>query len=484
MSEFSDTCRDFINKSNTNIYQIAKSTGLDRTTLNKMVQGKRLPSRAFVEKFADVLTVNNEEREELLQLFKMEKIGKEIYFCRQEVENLICNFQNLRHSFENTTYRRRMLIDRAGPKAGEKGEVTRLLTEVDILDAVQYVVSAACEAEPEPVIYMDAFPGQHCAMQQMIQEEKYRNRKITCCQFVNIYYRSGHQQGLQRNVKMLHTALSFAFAFRGNYEVRYFYKTMDEENPCEIWPHYLVTKSHVLLLSQDGRQGVLLENDQISREYLLRMCEKRKNSRNLFVFAGTEEDVLNNYQTYVVGKNLTLSFDSSLCTANLIDPDMLLEGESTSLVQEYAALCRTAYEESYFDKEYVRISSLGGLEEFAHTGRLPGVFGQFTEPFSPEKRAEALRRYGRSLEQRRNEYFLKEEISVPVCGLNFELYEPNRVFIYSAEEGLPFGCAYMEEPGIYVVLKDYFDSLLEDGRVYSIEESIRLFRNRVEKLLA
>lgn len=484
MSEFSDTCRDFINKSNTNIYQIAKSTGLDRTTLNKMVQGKRLPSRAFVEKFAGALTINNAEREALMQLFKMEKSGKEIYFCRQEVENLICNFQNLRLSFENTTYRRRVLVETSDRNADEKNEVLRLLTEVDILDAMQYMVITACEEEPEPLIYMDSFPGEHCAMQQMIQEEKHQNRKITCCQFVNIYYRSGHQQGLQRNVKMLHTALSFAFAFRGNYEVRYFYKTMEEENLCEIWPHYLITKRHVLLLSQDGTQGMLLENQQISREYLLRMCEKRKKSRNLFVFAGSEEDILDHYEKYVVGKNLIVSFDSSLCIANLIYQADLSEEESLPLVQKYAALCRRAYENSVFDEEYIRISSFGGLEEFARTGRLPGVFGQFQEPLSTAKRAEVLRRYLRSMEQRRNEYLLKEEISVPVCGLNFELYEPSRVFIYSAEEGLPFGCAYIEEPGIYVVLKDYFDSLIEDEKVYSIEESIRLFQDRVEKLLA
>ena len=75
MSEFSEKCKKYIQRSDTNVYQIAKKSGLDRTTLQKMVQGKRLPGKQFLETMCQYLIMNNTEKEELMRLYYIEKIG-------------------------------------------------------------------------------------------------------------------------------------------------------------------------------------------------------------------------------------------------------------------------------------------------------------------------------------------------------------------------------------------------------------------------
>mgnify|MGYP000341000041 FL=1 len=48
MSDFSEKCRQYIEDTGTNIYQLSKISGLDRTSLQRMVTGKRLPGPEFI----------------------------------------------------------------------------------------------------------------------------------------------------------------------------------------------------------------------------------------------------------------------------------------------------------------------------------------------------------------------------------------------------------------------------------------------------
>lgn len=89
MSEFSDKCREYIEKSQTNVYQMSKKSGLDRTTLQKMVQGKRLPGKQFLETMCEYLILNQSEKEQLMRLYSIEKMGRNAYECRQEVRQLL-----------------------------------------------------------------------------------------------------------------------------------------------------------------------------------------------------------------------------------------------------------------------------------------------------------------------------------------------------------------------------------------------------------
>ena len=52
MSEFSDKLSEYIVKSGSNVYQLAKEASLDRTTLQKTAKGQRLPSLDYIGEYA------------------------------------------------------------------------------------------------------------------------------------------------------------------------------------------------------------------------------------------------------------------------------------------------------------------------------------------------------------------------------------------------------------------------------------------------
>lgn len=43
MSDFSDKCREYLKDTGENVYHLSASSGLDRTSLQRMITGKRLP---------------------------------------------------------------------------------------------------------------------------------------------------------------------------------------------------------------------------------------------------------------------------------------------------------------------------------------------------------------------------------------------------------------------------------------------------------
>ena len=91
MSTFSECCRQLLSESESSVYEISKESGLDRTSIQRMITGKRMPSIQFVEKFCDHLRITPIERAELLELYRIEKIGKELYQNRMYIKNMIEN---------------------------------------------------------------------------------------------------------------------------------------------------------------------------------------------------------------------------------------------------------------------------------------------------------------------------------------------------------------------------------------------------------
>ena len=75
MSEFSDKLSEYIVKSGSNVYQLAKEASLDRTTLQKTAKGQRLPSLDYIREICQYIKISSNQEEELVRLYKIEKLG-------------------------------------------------------------------------------------------------------------------------------------------------------------------------------------------------------------------------------------------------------------------------------------------------------------------------------------------------------------------------------------------------------------------------
>lgn len=94
MSKFSEKCKQLLSENGSNVYRISKSASLERTALQRMVTGKRLPSQDIVKSFCQALRISFSEEQELMELYKMELIGLSAY------KNQKCIFRLFEHLTE------------------------------------------------------------------------------------------------------------------------------------------------------------------------------------------------------------------------------------------------------------------------------------------------------------------------------------------------------------------------------------------------
>ena len=100
MSKFSDKCKELLTESGYNIYRLSQTASLERTTLQRMVTGKRLPGQQFVENFCRALRISLLQEKEVMELYKIECMGETAYLNQKTIMEL---FQNL-SEFEKKSY--------------------------------------------------------------------------------------------------------------------------------------------------------------------------------------------------------------------------------------------------------------------------------------------------------------------------------------------------------------------------------------------
>lgn len=93
MSVFSDTLAHYIEHKNIKVFSLAKYCNLDRSTMYKIINGKRNPpSTEIFEKMAQFMHLTPMEHNFLKESLEITQIGPEIYYTRKSVENFICQF--------------------------------------------------------------------------------------------------------------------------------------------------------------------------------------------------------------------------------------------------------------------------------------------------------------------------------------------------------------------------------------------------------
>ena len=102
MSEFSDKLSEYIAKSGSNVYQLAKEASLDRTTLQKTAKGQRLPSLDYIREICQYIKISSKQEEELVRLYKIEKLGHSTVKAWDEIQQIILDIYQLRKNEKST----------------------------------------------------------------------------------------------------------------------------------------------------------------------------------------------------------------------------------------------------------------------------------------------------------------------------------------------------------------------------------------------
>lgn len=93
MNPFQKLLNEFIDAKEVTVYALAKISGVERSYIQKMKNGTRMPNdEAFVHSLAQALMLTPAETMELVQAYRITKMGEDNFYRREHVKNIITSF--------------------------------------------------------------------------------------------------------------------------------------------------------------------------------------------------------------------------------------------------------------------------------------------------------------------------------------------------------------------------------------------------------
>ena len=93
MSEFSNTLSQFIHEKNIKVYSLIKYCNFDRSTMYKIINGKRNPpSKETLDKMAEFMHLTPAEYSRFMEAYEITKAGADNYYRRKNTKNFLMNF--------------------------------------------------------------------------------------------------------------------------------------------------------------------------------------------------------------------------------------------------------------------------------------------------------------------------------------------------------------------------------------------------------
>lgn len=465
MSEFSDTCRFYLQESGSNVYQIAHTANLDRTTVQRMLTGKRLPSYEFVNKFCEHLRINTVEKTKILESYMIEKVGKSTYENRKYISTLIEHLSNTLNG--NKQFH---------PQSNSSSCPTdRLMTDIlrsAFSDTKKQQIFTNVPAAHEPLYHI------------LCQLQNEYGKCLPIKHLISMYPNPLSIPRSNVNLEKLYYMVPFLFSSYSSYEPYYYYSRMlDSDRETQLFPYYLISKSKLLLLSHDLKVGIIHDDQSIVKKYTEIFESVAKNSQPFVVHYSDPVAALNYYEDITLKYNLpTHSLESQPCIHayfsspnhfNKICPDSIPG-------KDFLVSCSINNYQRYYEhlEDYLSICTITGLEYFLKTGHLSGGLTIYSEPMSITDRKLMVRHFLKLLETTTT-YAITNNSFKLANSLQIELYENHLLHIISSRASF-FSFLSFSESSICEAFLDYINALAESDAVIPPKEA----RTKIESLLA
>lgn len=379
MSDFSERTRDYITDAGSNVYQLSKASGLDRTTLQRMITGKRLPSIDFVKDFCGYLRVNPNERKELFRLYQIEKIGKSTYYNRNSVEGLLSCLNKLDRHFSDIT-----ITDIYAPAPENT-------FSSDVIERIDALLEQVFASELPSVIYTN-LPADRSIFFNMLRHKRQKYSRAVPVRHMFALRRNPKDVLFNVNLRALSNVLPFALSDYVSYQPYYYYSGISlNEKTMELFPYCVAAGQKILFISSDLRVCVESANNKIiaqiiaSFHHALSLATPLlKKTNGTDEFAKTWFNSLQNYGLPIYSVESQPNFLSMLYSRSLLNEIRLMDENLSREIKEKLGDAAAQLSES--EEPFYNFFSMYGIQSFIKTGKIEGSFGWLNAAFPPERR--------------------------------------------------------------------------------------------------
>lgn len=456
MSKFSEECKRILDENGTNVYRLSSHTGLERTTLQRMVTGKRLPHIEFVKEFCKAMRFCGEEEKRLMELYQMECVGEAAFRNRQ----IICAILNAlgREPLQTQIEKEKLFGWESAPEGRS-----------DLWPQALHVLKDAFAERGTSCVYTN-FQAEGPEFFQMLRLLQKDYPQTGARVFHIISFRTNARE-MSANLKALYHMVPFALSGCMEYASFYCYSRISEDDVAQMmFPYYIVTGRHALSISGDMKKAVLHTEPEVIQAYrreAQKLLGQAKKLLHTAVEAG--DDAWEEYSRIADESPVTGVFSSSPCFRHFLSQESFLENAKGCQAQAWEGVgtCMER-QKSAGKKQPLEYYTKEGLRTFMETGKLQAQAASYLLPLSHNERIQALERLLKREENQRG-YLLKETLRLP-DNVTLELHGRKNVLFIKTEDEERFSFLHIEESSICEAFEDFAVSLAETEEVCTQEE--------------
>lgn len=246
------------------IYAISQQSGINRTTLQKILSGQRSLTKEIYDKLISFFPLTEIDREELDTAFLIDQIGTERFETHMEIKDILEMSTNLLYQSTNAPVPTFYPIEQL-----ENGMF--LQNSYDIANTLYSITLQTVKQEAHPFLYTYAdfaHPYTTLLFKPLYTSDfkalhishlvEYKKNAAENSPYNNIH-----------NIRMLKNLLPFFSAFPGSFSVYYYYATKNNfKQEALAFPYYILTNTHVILLSDSYEKALIFTDPAIHAHYL------------------------------------------------------------------------------------------------------------------------------------------------------------------------------------------------------------------------
>lgn len=467
-------------------YEAAKEAGIGRVNLQRYLSGARVPGIEAFEAILKALPMSRKEREEFCASYELAADGKDLYYLRHFVREILENAADLCGTEV-------MQILGGIPENQEKVQIVDGKLAVERFMWGGLAKSMAKKGNVSALLYFPAenfFPGRFLPTYSVDGDSVVSKLKIT--QMVPLAKRTDQAENGFYNLRVLKNLIPLYFQAGSSYETRYYYQDRpDDLGAAAIYPYYAVFEDNVILFSEDMEHAVQIRDEEFAKKYrvMFLMAAGQKNAaRKLVTFFEDTAELLwylaehdmercDEIERYAVEYQpcFLLAADREIVSAVVRLDGAYKNAFLEAALKRADAMRRSARMLHYFTEE--------GLDAFIENGILTEYPETYLRPLTETERVLVLDRFLEIAKQenitigiiRPDHLHLKRSINVylsSACGLNMILYDE--------KQGLRN--MIVEEHSIYHAFKTFILRMEEKRDVLSHEETEAVLKEKREKL--
>lgn len=481
MNTIQELLKKYIEENGYTIYSISKQSDINRTTLQKILSGQRKITKDIYNRLLPYFALSPIDKDELDQAFLADQIGSERFQTHMEIKRI------LEMSASSLYLENQAIPDSALTTIDSYPNCTLIEGTYQIANAIYTIALHNVTTEAQPFLYTFADfshpyasiffkPLYHPAFQSLHVKQlvEYQKTQIDGENYDNIH-----------NIQILTNLLPSFAAFPGSFSVYFYYSARNRfKQQASAFPFYIITNTHVLLLSPSYETAMLLSDPAIHAYYLKNYKQILTKSNTLTEGAQSPLELLDALNKVDPSTNYPLCLNIQPTIEKYLTPEMI---DKYMLDSPYKDILRAKLLERIGQltmEHHTILFTSEGLKLFSEQGKNINFPDSLAAHFDVKDRIHILQKFIDANENEEDNHFLILDPAKIHTSLNISIAftPPSLTFLMLVRNDGNSMIIPLYEHTLCNSIMDFIQTLPQYGYVCSPEKTNQILQEEIEKL--